>query len=396
MSDATPLAGLRVLDLTRVLAGPWATQLMADLGAEVIKLERPGTGDDTRSWGPPFAALPDGSRGESAYFLSANRGKKSVEADLSTSRGRDLARDLARQSDILIENFRVGGTNRMGLDYDTLSAENSGLIYCSITGFGQTGPHRHRPGYDLLVQAMGGLMSVTGESEGRPMKAGVALADIMTGLYATSAILAAVHERARSGRGDYIDLSLLDVQIATLANQAQNYLVSGTAPGRSGNVHPNIAPYQDFQTADGAMVVAVGNDSQFQRLCDGLGAPDLATDPRFATNALRVGNQKALEDALAPVLRNGTTRTWLAILDTHGVPAAAINDIAAVFSDPQIEARGLLTGGDDNLPLVACPIRFRRMALSAAIRPPNLGEHNGLYRTSGVGSDIQQEKLHPT
>lgn len=376
MSGAPPLAGIRVLDLSRVLAGPWATQLLSDLGAEVVKIERPKEGDDTRKWGPPFTRPTDGTPGQSAYFRSANRGKKSVEADLTTDEGRALARHLSRESDVLVENFRAGGAERLGLDYATLSHDNPGLIYCSITGFGQTGPHRDRPGYDLLVQAMGGLMSVTGERDGPPIKAGVALADIMTGLYATSAILAALHERARSGRGDHIDLGLLDVQIATLANQAQNYLVGGKAPGRAGNVHPNIAPYQDFPTSDGAVVIAVGNDQQFRRFCTGIGAPYLADEARFATNVARVENQPVLERELEQILRLGTTASWLAIFDAHGVPAAAINDMEAVFADPQIAARGLLQTMEGEAPLVACPIRFQRLALATPVRPPRLGEHN--------------------
>lgn len=377
MTGATPLAGIRVLDLSRVLAGPWATQLLGDLGAEIIKLERPGSGDDTRSWGPPFTVQPDGARGESAYFRSANRGKKSVAVDLGTAEGAEFARHIARESDVLVENFRVGGAKRLGLDYDTLSADNPGLIYCSITGFGQTGPHRHRPGYDLLVQAMGGLMSITGEPDGRPLKVGVAITDITTGLYAATAILAALHERARSGRGDHIDLGLFDVQVATLANQAQNYLVGNRAPGRSGNVHPNIAPYQDFPTADGAMVVAVGNDAQFRRFCDGIGAPGLAADSRFASNAGRVEHKLALAEQIATHLGTQPTRHWLSVFDASGVPAASINDLAAVFADPQIEARGLLQATGDGPPLVGCPIRYRRLSLSEPVAPPALGAHGG-------------------
>lgn len=387
MSSATPLAGLRVLDLSRVLAGPWATQLLSDLGAEVVKLERPQDGDDTRKWGPPFTTTEDGTPGESAYFRSANRGKKSVEGDLTTAEGRELAQRLSRESDIVVENFRVGGAVRLGLDYATLSQENRGLIYCSITGFGQTGPHRDRPGYDLLVQAMGGLMSVTGERDGRPIKAGVAVTDIMTGLYATSAILAALHERARSGRGDHIDLGLLDVQIATLANQTQNYLVSGKAPGRTGNVHPNIAPYQDFTTADGALVIAVGNDGQFQRFCTGIGAPHLANEPRFASNAARIKNHSVLEHELQQILRLRPTATWLEIFDSHGVPAAPINDMKAVFADQQVAARGLLQAVDGAPPLVACPIRFQRLALATPVRPPRLGEHNEAFAAPEAGRD---------
>ncbi len=350
-------------------------------------MEHPEGGDDTRSWGPPFTQNRDGTHGESAYFRSANRGKKSVSVDLKSGAGRDLARQYARQSDILVENFRVGGAAQLGLDYDTLSQENPTLIYCSITGFGQTGPHRHRPGYDLLVQAMGGLMSITGEPEGRPMKAGVALTDIMTGLYATSAILAALHERGQSGKGDYIDLSLLDVQIATLANQAQNYLVSGQSPQRSGNVHPNIAPYQDFATSDGAIVIAVGNDSQFLRLCESLEAHDLAKDPRFVSNALRVENRTALAQVITDLLTKGSTRHWLVMLDANGIPAAAINDLAAVFSEPQVIAREMLQHSVDGAPLVACPIRYRRLALATARSAPYLGEHNTYSWTADLEPD---------
>ncbi|MBY5921179.1 CaiB/BaiF CoA transferase family protein [Ferrimonas balearica] len=371
------LSGLRVLDLSRVLAGPWAGQLLADLGAEVIKVERPGRGDDTRHWGPPFLEGPDGPP-ESAYFLCANRGKRSVCLDLSSPEDQQRCRELAQQCDVVIENFKVGDAARRGLDYPTLSADNPGLIYCSITGFGQTGPYRHRPGYDLLVQAMGGLMSITGEPDGEPQKVGVALTDIMTGLYATVGILAAVNERQRSGLGQHIDLALLDVTAATLANQATNALVGGLNPGRLGNAHPNIVPYQSFVCADGELVLAVGNDFQFGRLCELLGMAEWATDPRYATNAARVAHRSELVPALARAFLGAGRDHWLTQLEQAGIPAGPINSVQEVFADPQIQGREMVialnhaNGAEVLLP--GNPIKLSRTPVEYAAAPPSLGQ----------------------
>ena len=379
-----PLAGVRVLDLSRVLAGPWATQVLADLGAEVIKLERPGVGDDTRGWGPPYLKDRGGNEtAESAYYLSCNRGKRSVTLDFTTPKGLAVARALAEKSDILVENFKVGVLARHGLGYDDLRALNPRLIYCSITGFGQTGPYRDRAGYDYAIQAMGGLMSVTGQPDGAPgggpMRVGVAVADLMAGMYAVSAVLAALYHRERSGRGEHIDLALLDVQAAFLANQAMNALIGGEAPGRLGNRHPNIVPYQCFAVADGDIVVAVGTDSQFERLCSVAGRPELAADPRFATNDSRVRHREALVSTLEPIFRARGHRAWLDALEAAQVPSAPINTIDQVFDDPQIQARGMrldlphpLAG---TVPGVATPLRFGATPTGAKTAPPLLGEH---------------------
>jgi crotonobetainyl-CoA:carnitine CoA-transferase CaiB-like acyl-CoA transferase len=373
------LSHVRVLDLSRVLAGPWASQLLADLGAEVIKVERPGAGDETRGWGPPWLAGEDGEETrESAYFTCANRGKKSVAVDLGTPGGQALVRRLAERSDVLLENFKVGGLGRLGLGYEHLAALNPRLVYCSITGFGQTGPYRSRPGYDFLVQAMGGLMSVTGEPGGEPMKVGVAITDILTGMYAATAVLAALAHRERSGRGQHVDLALLDVQVASLANQAESYLVTGHPPRRLGNAHPSIVPYQAFATRDGHVVVAVGNDGQFARLCEVAGRPELASDPRFATNAARVENRAALVPILSALLGARSSRDWIAALETAGVPCGPINDLAQVFEDPQIRARGMrvevphpLAG---KVPVVGSPIHLSETPVQHG-SPPLLGEH---------------------
>ena len=356
-----PLAGLRVLDLSRVLAGPWATQLLADMGAEVTKVERPDGGDDTRAWGPPFA--PDGS---SAYFLSANRGKRFVSLDLASAAGQAAVRELVAASDVLVENFKVDGLARYGLDYATLSALHPRLIYCSITGFGQTGPDRHRPGYDFMIQGMGGLMSLTGEADGEPQKVGVAITDLMTGMYAVSAILAAALARERSGLGRHIDLALFDVQLAMLANQAMNYLVGGVVPTRMGNAHPNIVPYQSFGTADGFVIVTVGNDGQFARFAAALGVAGLAADARFATNADRVRHRGELVPLLAERMVLRTTAEWVALLDAGGVPCGPVNTVAEAFAEPQAVARGMVTECADEVGgafrAVACPVRFSRTA----------------------------------
>jgi crotonobetainyl-CoA:carnitine CoA-transferase CaiB-like acyl-CoA transferase len=374
------LSGLRVLDLSRILAGPWATQLMADLGAEVIKIEKPGDGDDTRGWGPPFAVGKDDADLFSAYYLSANRGKKSVAVDLNAEAGREIVTSLAKSSDVVVENFKVGGLRRLGLDYEALASVSPRLIYCSISGFGQTGPHKDKPGYDLLVQAMGGLMSITGASEGEPMKAGVAVAAILTGLYATVAILAALNERRTSGQGQHIDLALLDVQIATLANQGMNFLVSGKAPRRHGNAHPNIVPYQSFATSDGHIVVAVGNDAQFERFVAVLGVPELSADSRFRRNADRVHNRAELIEIISGKIRGFRKRDLLGALEAELIPAGPINDMHEVFADPQVAARALvveqsLAAGRQPTRLIANPIRFSRTPIRYRDAPPQLGAH---------------------
>lgn len=378
-----PLRGVTVLDLTRVLAGPWATQTLADLGAEVVKIERPGAGDDTRAWGPPFL---DGdneadARRDAAYFTSANRNKRSVTANLATEEGRDIVRALAMQADILVENFKVGGLGRHGLDYASLAKLNPRLIYCSITGFGQTGPEASRAGYDAMIQAMGGLMSITGQPAGapgdEPMKTGVAVVDLFTGMYAATAILAALLHVRATGQGQRIDLALFDVQLSMLANQASNYLASGRSPGRLGNAHPNLVPYQVFETADGALVLAIGNDAQFRAfaaLCD----DELATDPRFQTNASRVRNRAELVEVLRSHLRGRTTAEWARLLDRAGVPCGPINSVAQAFAEPQAIARGAVVeqARDDlEAPIrtVASPIRLSRTPLEYRLAPPALG-----------------------
>jgi crotonobetainyl-CoA:carnitine CoA-transferase CaiB-like acyl-CoA transferase len=374
------LSHVRVLDLSRVLAGPWASQVLADLGAEVIKIERPGTGDETRAWGPPWLRGADGAEtAESAYFASANRGKKSVAVDVTRPEGQAIVRRLAERSDVLLENFKVGALARYGLGYEDLARVNPALVYCSITGFGQTGPYRSRPGYDFMIQAMGGLMSVTGEPDGAPMKVGVAITDLLTGMYAATAVLAALAHRDRSGRGQWIDLALLDVQVATLANQGEGYLASGRAPGRLGNAHPSIVPYQAFATADGHVVLAVGNDGQFERLCEVAGRPALARDPRFRTNAARVEHRAEVVAALAPLLAGRTTAGWIAALEEAGVPCGPINDLAQVFADPQIRHRGMRVEAPHpvagTVPMVASPIRLSGTPISHDAAPPTLGQH---------------------
>ena len=376
-----PLAGLRVLDLTRVLAGPWATQLLADYGAEVIKIEKPGEGDDTRGWGPPFLTNADGSRGDAAYFLAANRGKSSVAIDMATAQGQKLIHDLAAKSDIVIENFKVGGLKKYGLDYDSLKAINPRLIYCSITGFGQTGPYAHRAGYDFMIQAMGGLMAVTGERDDRPgggpQKVGVAVADLFTGLYAVTAILAAVVHQRATGQGQYIDVALLDTQVAMLANLNSNYLVSGKVPGRMGNAHLNIVPYQTFQTADGHMIVAVGNDRQYREFCTIIGVPALAEDARFASNRGRVENREVLIPLLTAPMLARTTGQWVEAFEAAAVPCGPILGIDQVFQNEQVLARGLqigLTREDSvQVPGVANPVVFSETPVEYDKAPPRLG-----------------------
>lgn len=376
----TTLSHLKVLDLSRVLAGPWASQMLADMGAEVIKVERPEGGDDTRKWGPPFLRDENGDdTSESAYYLSTNRGKQSICVDLSSQQGQQVIRDLACDCDVLIENFKVGGTKKYGLDYAALAELNPRLIYCSITGFGQTGPYRDRLGYDFLVQAMGGLMSVTGEPDGPPQKVGVALSDIMTGLYASNGILAALAEREKSGLGQHIDLALLDVTVATLANQASNYLVGGQVPQRLGNAHPNIVPYQAFETADGYCVVAVGNDTQFTNFAGLLECPELSKDERYTTNRKRVENRQQLIQVIQDKMRQHTCQHWLKLCEQNLVPAGPVNSIDQVFADPQVLARDMLVSlphpDSSELRLVGNPIKFSRTPVEYRAAPPKLGEH---------------------
>src|ERR1700724_1164006 len=379
---AGPLEHIRVLELSRVLAGPWAAQTLADLGASVIKVEKPVVGDDTRTYAPPYAATSDGGQSsESAYFLSTNRGKRSVTIDLVHPEGQKLVHELAGKSDVVIENFKADELAKYGLDYPSLQALNPGLVYCSITGFGQTGPYRHKPGYDFMIQGIGGLMRVTGEPDqragGGPMKVGVAVADIFTGLYATIAILGALAHRDRTGAGQQIDLALLDTQVAVLANQAMNYLVTGVAPQRLGNAHPNIVPYQVFVASDGHIIVAVGNENQYARLCEVIGRPDLVSDERFATNAARVNNRDELVAALREIFLTRTMREWLDALAHAGVPCGPINTVADVFADPQVQARGMRldlphpTLG--SVPSVANPIKYSDTPLSYRSAPPMLG-----------------------
>ena len=379
------LTGLKVLDLSRVLAGPWAGQMLADLGADVVKVERPEVGDDTRAWGPPYLRDADGrDTSEAAYFLSANRNKRSITIDFTQAEGQQQVRELVAEADVLIENFKVGGLAAYGLDYASLQQLNPGLIYCSITGFGQTGPYAKRAGYDFMIQAMGGLMSVTGKAAGEegagPVKVGVALTDILTGLYASNAVLAALAERERSGQGQYIDLALLDVQVACLGNQALNYLTTGVPPQRLGNAHPNIVPYQDFPTADGDFILTVGNDGQFRRFCDVAGHREWASDARFASNAQRVAHRAELIPLIRQATVFRTTAEWIIALERAGVPCGPINDLAQVFADEQIKARGVqitlphaLSG---EVALVANPIRLSRTPVEYRTAPPMLGEHS--------------------
>lgn len=396
------LSHLRVLDLSRVLAGPWAGQILADLGADVIKVERPGKGDDTRAWGPPFLRDACGEdTSEAAYYLSANRNKRSVTIDFTQERGQQLVRELALQSDILVENFKVGGLAAYGLDYESLRAINPRLVYCSITGFGQTGPYAKRAGYDFMIQGLGGLMSVTGRAEDEtgagPVKVGVALTDILTGLYSSVAILAALADRERTGEGQRIDMALLDVQVACLANQAMNYLATGDSPKRLGNAHPNIVPYQDFPTADGDFILTVGNDSQFRRFAEVAGQPQWADDPRFRTNSLRVANRQVLIPLIRQATVFKTTAQWVAELEGAGVPCGPINDLAQVFADPQVVARGLrvelphaLAG---TVPQVASPLRLSRTPVEYRHAPPLLGEHTEqvLAQLLGLGAEVVGE-----
>lgn len=381
---AGPLAGIRVLDLSRILAGPWATQCLADLGADVIKVEKPGAGDDTRTWGPPYfedAAADDGQT--AAYYMSANRNKRSIAIDITSGQGQEIIRQIAVESDIVVENFKVGGLKKYGLDYASLSNLNPALIYCSITGFGQTGPYSERPGYDFLVQGMGGMMSITGERDdlpgGGPQKTGIATADIFTGLYGAIGILAALQHRNKTGEGQHIDMSLLDTQVSVMGNQALGYLVSGKEPHRMGNAHISIVPYQAFATSDGHIILAVGNDGQFVRFCKAAGEHGLAEDTRFETNPDRVRNRETLIPLIDGIMQKRTTDEWIALLEENNVPCGPINGMKRVFENPQVisrkMAREIPRSGSTNVPTIANPIKFSKTAVEYRLPPPKLGEH---------------------
>jgi crotonobetainyl-CoA:carnitine CoA-transferase CaiB-like acyl-CoA transferase len=377
------LSHIRVLDLSRVLAGPWAPQILADLGAEVIKIEKPGEGDETRHFGPPFLTTKDGNKGDAAYFLTTNRNKKSVTVDLSQEKGAALVRRLARRAHVVVENFKTGTLSRYGLDYKTLSAENPALIYCSLTGFGHDGPYKDKAGYDYLIQGMAGLMSITGQPDGtpgaEPMKVGVAVSDLLTGLYTTIGILAALVHQGRTGEGQEIDMALFDCQTASLANQAMNCLAGNMVPGRLGNAHPNIVPYQVFATSDGHLILAIANDGQFRRFCEAAGLSGLAADPRYATNAMRVDHRDELVSLLKPAFAAKNSADWIALLERANVPCGPINRVDQVFADPQAIARGLKISLDHAaagpIDLVASPLKLSRTPPEYVSAPPILGQH---------------------
>jgi crotonobetainyl-CoA:carnitine CoA-transferase CaiB-like acyl-CoA transferase len=398
-----PLSHIRVLDLSRVLAGPWAGQNLADLGAEVIKIERPGVGDDARAFGPPWVKDRAGKdTGDSAYFTSANRGKKSVTVNIAVAEGQALVRELACGCDVLIENYKYGDLARYGLGYDELHKLNRGLIYCSVTGFGHTGPFRQRPGYDFMIQGMGGMMSVTGEPDsapgGGPQRAGVPIADIITGMYASIAICAALAHRAHSGIGQHLDLALLDSQIALLAYQNTNYFATGVPPERIGNLHPNIVPYQPFRASDGELILACGNDNLYGKFCEAAGCAELARDPRFVTNGKRVENRAELTRLLSEVFKKRSKREWLELLEAAGVPNGPINDVAQVFDEPQVKARGVRIELDHavagQLPVVASPMRFSGTLIEYRLAPPLLGQHTAEVLRGLLGkSDVEIARL---
>ncbi|MDB5946827.1 MAG: hypothetical protein JWQ33_1853 [Ramlibacter sp.] len=413
MHAMNSLDGIRVLDLSRVLAGPWCTQTLADLGADVIKIERPGSGDDTRGWGPPFLRDAQGrDTAEAAYYLGTNRNKRSVTCDISQSAGQALVRELVPLCDVFVENFKVGDMARYGLDYPSLKALNPRLVYCSVTGFGQTGPYRERAGYDYAVQGMGGLMSITGERDdlaGGPQKVGVAVADLFTGMYATVAILAALRHAEKTGEGQAVDMALLDTQVAMLANLGANYLVSGKVPGRSGNAHQNIVPYQVFETApagDGSkdhIILAVGNDGQFAKFCDVAGRPELAQDARFARNQDRVRNRAVLVPMLEGIMKQRSKADWLAALETAKVPCGAINNLAEVFADPQVQQRAMVDRWEHplepSLRLVASPMNLSATPVRTDLPPPLLGQHTDevlaqlLRRTPAQLAELKSRKV---
>ena len=383
MTSPKLLAGIRVLDLSRILAGPWSGQILADYGADVIKVERPGAGDDTRTWGPPW--FGDAADRMSAYYLSANRGKRSIAIDIATAEGEALVKKMAAQADVLLENYKVGQLAKYGLDFAALSALNPRLVYCSITGYGQTGPYAPAAGYDFAIQATGGLMSITGEKDGtpgsQPQKAGVAVADLFTGVYATTAILAALVERGRTGRGRHIDAALLDTQVTMMANPASNYLVGGKVPKRMGNAHLNVVPYQVFPTQDGHMVIAIGNDGQFARFCQLNERPEVAQDPRFVTNSARLANRDALEEILAGWLRTRSTRAWTDLLEPNAVPCAPILELPEVFAHPQVIERGMKIT-QAGMPMIATPMRFDGQRPVADLAPPQLDQHGDAIRAA--------------
>ena len=384
---------VKVLDLSRVLAGPWCTQILADFGADVIKVELPGKGDDTRAWGPPYLRDADGQeqRSDSAYYLSCNRNKRSIAIDMTNPEGATLIKRLAAEADILVENFKVGGLGKYGLDYANLATLNPRLVYCSITGFGQTGPYANRPGYDFVAQGQGGFMSITGEEGGMPLRAGVAMADLSTGMYATVSILAALRHAEATGIGQQIDISLLDTQIAMLANQGSSWLVGGTLPGRLGNRHPTVVPYRTFDVADGTMIIAVGNDSQFRLLCDELGTPELATDPRFATNSARLTNRDVIEAIVQDQVRNLEARPLIERLVARGVPAGPVNSIQDVYEDPFVTARNtvhqFVRDDGTKVPTVAFPGKLSETPTDYRHAPPRVGEHSREILTDWLSLD---------
>ncbi|MDP3621984.1 MAG: CaiB/BaiF CoA-transferase family protein [Polynucleobacter sp.] len=393
------LSHIRVLDLSRVLAGPWCAQNLADLGADVIKVERPGAGDDTRHWGPPFAKNPQGDdTEEAAYFISINRNKRSITVDISTPEGQEIIRQLALESDVVIENYKVGQLKKYGLDYESLKQLKPNLIYCSVTGFGQTGPYAQRPGYDFIIQGMGGFMSVTGEADhlpgGGPQKAGVAIVDLFTGMYASSAILAAVIHRDRTGLGQYIDMALLDTQIAVMANISSNYLCTGVPPTRWGNAHPNIVPYQTFPTSDGWMIIAVGNDTQFRQFVKAGGQEHLADDPRFADNPSRVAHRTTLVPLLTEMTKTKTKDDWIKTLEKENVPCGPINDLGEVFANEQVVSRGIElhvphpTAG--TMKLVSSPMKLSETPVEVRLPPPTLGQHTDAVLSERLGMSAQQ------
>ncbi|KVU04116.1 CoA-transferase [Burkholderia ubonensis] len=393
------LSHIRVLDLTRVLAGPWCAQTLADFGADVIKVERPGAGDDTRHWGPPYLKDANGAdTAEAAYYLAANRNKRSVTIDIATPEGQQIVRELAAQSDVVLENYKVGQLKKYGLDYDSLRAVKPDLVYCSVTGFGQTGPYAHRAGYDFIIQGIGGFMSITGERDGEPgggpQKAGVAISDLATGLYSTIAVLAALAHRDRTGEGQYIDMALLDVQVALLANMNTNFLASGKPPVRWGNAHPNIVPYQTFQTRDGWIIVAVGNDGQFRKFVEAGGRAELADDERFATNPARVRHRETLVPILADMVKTLDKDAWIAALEAAGVPCGPINDLEEVFDDEQVVARGMQVELPHpcgaNVKLVRNPIRMSATPPDARSAPPLLGAHTDAVLRELLGYDDER------
>ncbi|NQV43962.1 MAG: CoA transferase [Rhodospirillales bacterium] len=392
-----PLSDIRVLDLTRILAGPTGTQVLGDLGADVIKIERPHEGDDTRKWGPPFLKDRNGEdMGESSYFLAANRNKRSLSIDIAKPEGQALIRELLADCDVLVENFKVGGLEKYGLSYDQLQDEFPGLIYCSITGFGQTGPYAPRPGYDYLVQGIGGIMSLTGEPEGEPMKVGVGISDIVCGMNAMIAVLAALHDRDKTGLGQWIDMSLLDSQVAWLVNEGMNFLLSDKLPRRLGNAHANIVPYQLFPTSDGHVIIAVGNDSQFHRFCEFAGLDACGDDPRFATNPARLENRDALVALIKEATQQRTMHEWLAGLEAAGVPCAPVNDLRQVFEDPQVISRAMRITMDNpaaeggEVELIGSPIKMSRTPVSYRRAPPRLGEHTDEILSSELQLDADR------